>query len=82
MENHFLCHSIWGKEFFNGQIVVAAAFHCLSYPLVTFTGEVEGLDNAHALKLFQYRFYQLCFCLLPLWGNTGGAFSIAESISR
>ena len=72
MKNNLLGHGVWGKELFNGQVIVPTVLHRFSYPFVAFAGEVERLNDTHPLKLLQNRFYQLCLRLLPLRGNAGG----------
>ena len=74
VEGHFLSPDVGSEQFFHRQIVAAAVLQGLTNPFVPLAGEVEGLDDAHALELLQHRLHQPGLVPLALRGDFGGLF--------
>ena len=74
MEGHLLGPDVGGEQLFHRQIVLPAVLQGLTDPFVPLAGEVEGLDDAHALELLQNRLYQPGLIPLPLGRDFGGLF--------
>ena len=72
MQRHLLRPDVGGEQLFHRQVVLPAVLQSLPNSFVPLAGEVEGLDDAHALKLFQHCLHQPGFIPLPLGGDFGG----------
>ena len=72
VEDHLLAPDIGSEQLLHRQIVRPAVLQRLPHPLVTLSRQVKGLDDAHALKLLQYRLHQPGLVPLTLGGDLGG----------
>ena len=72
MEDHLLAPDIGSKQLLHRQIVRPAVLQRLPHPLVALSGQVKGLDDAHALELLQHCLHQPGLVPLALGGNLGG----------